>query len=73
MLTLVSGRACSGKAGVLKALGIYSAEFENYPKKEIPFEDGTIEVDALALEIEYHPLIITQYLESYPYQNDVRF
>lgn len=65
--------ACAGKAGIIKELGIYSAEFENYPKTDIPFENGTIPVDALALELEDRPLVITHYLETYPYENDVRF
>lgn len=59
--------ACAGKAGILKALGLYSAEFENYPQKEIPFENGKLSVDVLALELDDRPLVITDYIESYPY------
>ena len=64
---------CSGKAGVINALGIYSAKFENYPQKAIPFENSKIHVDAIALELEDKPLVITHYLENYPYQDDVIF
>lgn len=53
---------CAGKDGISEALGFYSPEFISYPQTEIPFEDRTIAVDAIALEIGDNPLVITDSL-----------